>query len=308
MRGVDSLIDPPPRTLVPRTWRARLSVQSDRGQPNFLSTLALSTLTLSTLAPRTRALGPPSGSDLPPQELRAIHALEDARDVRLVRRAARAGMPARRARQARRELRRLARRELRRGLAEVAPRCRLDAVDAGAELHHVEVELEDPPLGERALELPGQDGLADLPDGIARRGEPEVLGELLGDRRGSPRQLALLDGLRHSAARLVDLEPVVGEEIDVLGDEHRALDVGRDGAVWNPAPGHAAVAPGRALRRPVALDERCRPRRARRQLARAWPRPRLVADPCGRGEEQGKQHTPAPATRSPLPARHSRTV
>jgi hypothetical protein len=83
--------------------------------------------------------------------------------------------------------------ERRRGEPEVVARRGLRAVDPAAELDHVEIELQYPPLGEMPFQRPRQQGLLDLPQRIARGRQPEVLGELLRDGRGaaghaSPRQ------------------------------------------------------------------------------------------------------------------------
>ena len=86
--------------------------------------------------------------------------------------------------------RRLAGSERRRRRAEVRARRRLHAVDAVAPLDHVQVQLEDPRLGQLGFEPPGDDQLAQLAQRIPRRRQIEVLGELLRDRARAAHELA----------------------------------------------------------------------------------------------------------------------
>src|SRR5437762_3745407 len=103
-----------------------------------------------------------SGSDLPAQERGLRHAALDGLDVAAVAWAGRAGMPRGWRGEAGGQLGGFGVGDPGDGLAEVAATRRFDAVDAGAELDHVQVQLEDAALGERALELPGEDRLFDL--------------------------------------------------------------------------------------------------------------------------------------------------
>ena len=80
-------------------------------------------------------------------------------------------------------------------LAEVAPRRRVDAIGAGAEIDAVEVELEDLVLGKAELQPEREDHLLHLALEGALRREEQVLGELLGQRRAA---------LHHAAGGEVD--------------------------------------------------------------------------------------------------------
>ena len=73
------------------------------------------------------------------------------------------------------------------GLVEVAQRGRGDAVVAHAEIDLVEIELEDAVLAEGLLDPEGEQDLLDLAAvGLLAR-QQQVLGDLLGDRRGALR-------------------------------------------------------------------------------------------------------------------------
>src|SRR5262249_24173113 len=170
----------------------------------------------------------------------------------------RARVPRVRIREARGELRGLERTNARGGLAEVSARRRLHAVDAGAELDDVEVELQDSSLGQRALKLPGEDELTQLPERAPGRRQPQVLRELLRDGRGPTRQRLPLDGSLERVPDLAEIHSPMPEEVDVLADDHGALQRQRDGAIGHPGPLHSIVTPGGSLRRSIALDERRR--------------------------------------------------
>ncbi len=124
-------------------------------------------------------------SDQSPEEAGAVHAVLDGRRVPVVGGARHARMPAARPGQRRREQGGFPLVEVGGRLAEVAPARGLDPVHARAELGHVEVELENAPLVERPLQLPGEERLPDLSERAPGGREPEVLRELLGDRRGA---------------------------------------------------------------------------------------------------------------------------
>ena len=87
--------------------------------------------------------------------------------------------------QAGRQGRRLALREPSCRPAEESLCGRLRAEDPRPELDDVEVELQDPPLGELSLELPGEQGLLDLPPRVAGRRQPEILDQLLAQGGGA---------------------------------------------------------------------------------------------------------------------------
>src|SRR5262245_58525815 len=107
-------------------------------------------------------------SDLLPEELGPGHAALDALDVAQIGAARGAGMPGGRIRQAGGELGRLVGRQVGRRLAEVSPARRLRPVEAAPEFHHVQVQLQDPPLVEGPLDLPGQDRLLELAERVPR--------------------------------------------------------------------------------------------------------------------------------------------
>src|SRR5678815_4588159 len=129
------------RAHLPR-WRPRPGAQRRETTPRARSSGAASQLDPSH---RSRA------SELAGEEGRPAHALADGSDPAAVRGRLGARMPGRGVRQRRGELCRLGGPQLRGGLAEVALARRADAVEAGAELDHVQIELEDAALGQLSL-------------------------------------------------------------------------------------------------------------------------------------------------------------
>src|SRR5262245_123189 len=103
-------------------------------------------------------------------------------------------MPRARVREARGELRPFQRTDVRGAPSEISAGCCLHTVEARPELHDVEVELQDALLGQRALELPGEEQLAHLSERIPGGRQPQVLRELLRDGRRASRSPPPLDG------------------------------------------------------------------------------------------------------------------
>ena len=126
--------------------------------------------------------------------------------------------------------------EVRRGLAEVAPRGGLGAPDAVAPFDDVQVELEDPDLGQLRFEPARDHQLRELALRAVRRRQVEVLRELLRDGRGAARGHAAADAVFERHAQLVEVEAVVLPERGVLRHDHGALERGRDAVVAHPSP------------------------------------------------------------------------
>src|SRR3546814_13453803 len=100
-------------------------------------------------------------------------------------------------------------------------RSRLDAVRVAAEEYLVEVELEDLLLGQRLLDLPGEDrflGLARVADLVAHE---QVLGALLGDRRGADRAARMREVGPRRVGDAREIDAVTLEEGAILGGEDR---------------------------------------------------------------------------------------
>src|SRR5207253_260938 len=107
---------------------------------------------------------------------------------------------------------------------------------------HVQVQLQDPPLAQ-PLQPPGEEHLPQLAPESPLFTEPEVLRQLLGDRRSAAPEMAVLQrgGERDPGLLLVD--PVVLEESRVLAVHHRADQPGGDAVERHPmlvAPAGAA--------------------------------------------------------------------
>ena len=79
------------------------------------------------------------------------------------------------------------------GLAEIALRCSLDAIGAGAEIDAVEVEFENLGFGVLALQPQREFDFLQLPLERALLGQEQILGQLLGKRRAALRNAAMQD-------------------------------------------------------------------------------------------------------------------
>ncbi len=97
------------------------------------------------------------------------------------------------------------------------------AIDPRSELDDIQIDLENPFLGELLFELMGEQCLFDLSQGIPGRREIEVLRELLRDRRGSAREAFVLPGVFECGFHLGGIESVVAEERGVFADQHGAF-------------------------------------------------------------------------------------
>src|SRR4029453_18193074 len=237
---------------------------------------------------------PRPGSDLRGEEGRLVHLSPDGGHSPPIRRRVHSRMPRARHGQARGEGGRLRGTELRGGAAEVALARGARAEHAGAELRDIQIELEDPSLGERALELPGEDRLLDLPIRAACSGEPQVLGELLGDGGGAARGLAFAHRFLQGALYLAQIEAAMGEEVDVLRHEHGPLEVRGDRRVGHPGPRDAVGLAVRPLPRAVVVDEGRAGGALGGQARHVRPRGQLPGDPRGGREEEDEEETAPP--------------
>ncbi len=118
------------------------------------------------------------------------------------------------------EERALGRREVLGLEAEVEVRRLGDAVEPGAVLDDVEVELEDLRLVEGRLEPPGQEHLLDLAGEILLAVQEEVLGELHADGARPLNEAPAGEVAREGLADGPGREAAVGEEAGVLVGEH----------------------------------------------------------------------------------------
>jgi hypothetical protein len=131
------------------------------------------------------------------------------------------------------------------------------AVDRGAPLDHVQVDLQLARLAQRGVEEQCQGNLLELPAERLTAGEEEVLGELLRDRGGSPgggpAPQVRGDGGRDGG----EVDSRVPVESGVLGDEESAHEQGGDlGEVdeIGRLGGHLDLM-GPAVPRPGGVDE-----------------------------------------------------
>ena len=138
---------------------------------------------------------------------------------------------------------------------------------------------------------------------LLSRPEPQVLRELLGDGRGAAGEPADAQVVLGRVAHRAPVDPLVAEEVRVLGEEHRLHEPGRDPV--EPDPGLTRAEGAALLLRLGAtlLDERGGPRvllrerggvgerrpRARRAPPRRAPRPRR-AQPRSPPQRHANRH------------------
>ena len=111
--------------------------------------------------------------------------------------------------------------DIARRAAEIAPRRRVDAVGAGAEIGAVEVDGQDFFLGELALQPEGEHRLLNLAADGALRREEHQLRHLLGDRAAARHHAPLDRVLPGRADHAEGVDAAVGVEAPVLDRENR---------------------------------------------------------------------------------------
>ena len=151
--------------------------------------------------------------------------------------------------------RRFRQRQLARRLAEIAPRRRVDAVGAAAQIDAVEIELEDVRLRQPRLEPDRERQLLELARERAVGREIEVLGELLRQRGAALHEVAGCARWRSPRATGPKGRRRVLVEALVLGGDHRIDDVARQQIERHVVVGAAALGEQRAVARQDA-DER----------------------------------------------------
>src|SRR5690606_4966959 len=104
--------------------------------------------------------------------------------------------------------------------AEVALTRRFHAEDAVAELHHIEIELDDAPLRPRHFDRRGPTRLQPLAHPAPARPEEEILGELLRDGAGAAQPLSAFTIFQRFLDRFA-IETAMFSELLILGRDHR---------------------------------------------------------------------------------------
>ena len=114
------------------------------------------------------------------------------------------------------------------------PRRRFRAKDAITPLDQVQVQLKDTTLGQHALDHESDEGLLPLAnDGFFAR-KKKVLGQLLADGRTARHHTALAQVLFQRVLHPLPVEPLMFEELRILGGDDGALEMRRDPRVINP--------------------------------------------------------------------------
>ena len=110
---------------------------------------------------------------------------------------------------------------------EIDQRRRADSVGAEAEIDFVQIQFEDAVLGISALDPHRQQRFLDLARERNLVGQQEVLGDLLGDRRGALRTLVRTEILRiqhHGARHAGEVDAAMLVEVLVFGGEEGVDD------------------------------------------------------------------------------------
>ena len=127
-------------------------------------------------------------------------------------------------------------RHRRRRLAEISKRGRFDAVEAIAEVHLVEIELENLVLAELPFQAGRDDDLGQLaPVGLLRR-QKALPGQLLRDRAATLGQPALAKIAQRRAGDANDIDPIVIVEALILDGENGIHQVRRHARQRNINP------------------------------------------------------------------------
>ncbi len=111
-------------------------------------------------------------------------------------------------------------------LREIMTRGRLDTKDSVPPFGDVQVELDDPPLGECPFQAPGQDRLLQFPERVLRRGQIKVLRQLLTDRAPPCPELPCFEVLFDRLLYRIEVEPLMGPELVILRDDYRLDRIG----------------------------------------------------------------------------------
>ncbi len=139
------------------------------------------------------------------------------------------------------------------------PRGSLRPEDPVPPLDHVQIDFENPRLGERRLEAAGDDELAQLAQRAARGRQVEILRQLLGNRAGAANGTTLLPVDAHRLAKLFQVDPLVIPECSVLRHQNRPLQRLGDSGIRDPSLDVAYALPFTGRRGGSQLHERgCR--------------------------------------------------
>ncbi len=184
--------------------------------------------------------------------------------------------------------------------AEIAPRRRLDAIGARAEIDPVEIHFEDLVLGVLLLQPQREQHFLHLalqrPVGL----QEQVLRQLLGQRRAALREAAMHQVGRHGAGQADRVDAEMRIEAAVLDRHHRLRDIGRH--LVQPdrlAAGHAAIGEQPAVGRDdldVGRAVGDRPGRGRRHLGA------VIDDDAGTGDAAPDRQHEAPVEQPAEPA------
>src|SRR5688500_2661608 len=119
---------------------------------------------------------------------------------------------------------------------EVTERRGFDAIQPVAEVHLVQVQLQDVALAELTLDACRDDDFLQLASiGLLRR-QKTLSGQLLGERASALHGAALAEIRQRGAGNANDIEAAVVEEPLILDGGNRLDDVRRDAFEWHLDP------------------------------------------------------------------------
>ncbi|MPN59282.1 hypothetical protein SDC9_207003 [bioreactor metagenome] len=111
---------------------------------------------------------------------------------------------------------------------------RFGAEDAVTPFDHVEIDLEDAPLGPGGFQHQGDGGLLGLAPGRLARGKEQVLRQLLGDGGAAGHHLAAALVLFQGFLHPLPVEAFMIDELGVFGCDDRPFQVNRNPLIGNP--------------------------------------------------------------------------
>lgn len=122
------------------------------------------------------------------------------------------------------------------GFSEVMASRGFGPVHAASPFRDIEVQLEDPRLGQPVFERAGDQSLAGLAKQRALGRQIQIFRQLLGNGAPASLEFTRFEIVQRGVANAFPVESLMDEEGGVLGRDHGALQLGRDPAQGCPDP------------------------------------------------------------------------